>query len=58
MHPASGVAQSGQQAVTVPVRGIRLHPIRNGQHTLTDAVTVPVRGIRLHLIKENADIPF
>ena len=34
-------------AVTVPVRGIRLHPRRTDTQNHT-FVTVPVRGIRLH----------
>ena len=42
-------ATANRLQVTVPVRGIRLHP-QQPTHSLPAAtVTVPVRGIRLHL---------
>ena len=34
--------------VTVPVRGIRLHPAAHEEDFQNFHVTVPVRGIRLH----------
>ena len=51
MHPGDLLRLHNAVTVTVPVRGIRLHPEASAhRQPAQQVVTVPVRGIRLHLI--------